>query len=107
MPVVNVSAAEEYQKYINADKTTVALFAAEWAEQCGQVKDALEELAKITGEKLQFISLNAEQFPEISMKHQVRSYLFYENITVVPHSFAMPPDRGRAHSHILRQGLRR
>jgi len=71
MPVVNVTAAEEYQKYINADKTTVALFAADWAEQCGQVKDALEELSKITGEKLQFISLNAEQFLEISMKHQV------------------------------------
>ncbi|XP_017047929.1 glutaredoxin 3 [Drosophila ficusphila] len=73
MPVVNVTAAEEYQKYINADKTTVALFAADWAEQCGQVKDALEELSKITGEKLQFISLNAEQFPEISMKHQIEA----------------------------------
>nr|XP_016928256.1 glutaredoxin 3 [Drosophila suzukii] len=73
MPVVNVTAAEEYQKYINADKTTVALFAADWAEQCGQVKDALEELSKITGEKLQFISLNAEQFLEISMKHQIEA----------------------------------
>ncbi|KAH8305425.1 hypothetical protein KR018_004249 [Drosophila ironensis] len=73
MPVVNVASAEEYQKLIEANTTTVALFAADWAEQCGQVKDVLEDLAKITGDKLQFISLNAEQFPEISMKHQIEA----------------------------------
>ncbi|ALC39961.1 CG6523 [Drosophila busckii] len=73
MPVLTVANAEEYQKYINSDKTTVALFAADWAEQCGQVKDALEELTKIVADKLQFITLNAEQFPEISMKHQIEA----------------------------------
>ncbi|XP_030376765.1 glutaredoxin 3 [Scaptodrosophila lebanonensis] len=71
MPVLTVANAEEYQKYISDDKTTVALFAAEWAEQCIQVKDVLEELAKLLGDKLQFVTLNAEQFPEISMKHQI------------------------------------
>ncbi|BFF93780.1 glutaredoxin 3 [Drosophila madeirensis] len=73
MPVLSVSKAEEYQTYINGDKTTVALFAADWAEQCAQVKDVLEELSKLLGDKLQFISLNAEQFPEISMKHQIEA----------------------------------
>ncbi|XP_022220090.1 glutaredoxin 3 [Drosophila obscura] len=73
MPVLSVSKAEEYQTYINADKTTVALFAADWAEQCAQVKDVLEELSKLLGDKLQFISLNAEQFPEISIKHQIEA----------------------------------
>lgn len=71
MPVVTVANAEEYQKIISADKTTVALFEADWAEQCAQVKDVLGDLSKIIGDKLQFISLNAENFPEISMKHQV------------------------------------
>ncbi|XP_068150516.1 glutaredoxin 3 [Drosophila tropicalis] len=72
MSVLNVSSAEEYEKYINSEKTTVVLFAADWAEQCAQVKDVLEELTKVLGsEKLQFISLNAEQYPEISMKHQI------------------------------------
>ncbi|EDW37074.1 GL26044 [Drosophila persimilis] len=73
MPVLSVSNAEEYQNLINADKTTAALFAADWAEQCAQVKDVLEELSKLLGDKLQFISLNAEQFPEISMKHQIEA----------------------------------
>lgn len=71
MPVVTVETSEEYQKYISADKTTVALFGADWAEQCAQVNDVLSELASIVGDKLQFITLNAEKFPEISMKHQV------------------------------------
>ncbi|KAH8412372.1 hypothetical protein KR009_001598 [Drosophila setifemur] len=73
MPVVNVANAEEYLKFINADRTTVALFAADWAEQCAQVKDVLEELSKIIGDKLQFISLNAEQYPDISIKHQIEA----------------------------------
>ncbi|XP_017105739.2 glutaredoxin 3 [Drosophila bipectinata] len=73
MPVVTVENAEEYQKFINADKTTVALFEADWAEQCAQVKDVLGDLSKILGDKLQFINLNAEKFPEISMKHQIEA----------------------------------
>lgn len=71
MSVLTVETPEEYQKYICADKTTVALFSADWAEQCAQVNDVLKELASILGDKLQFITLNAEKFPEISMKHQV------------------------------------
>ncbi|KAH8403257.1 hypothetical protein KR222_009123 [Zaprionus bogoriensis] len=71
MPVLTVATSEEYQKYISADKTTVALFSADWAEQCAQVSDVLGELANILGDKLQFITLNAEKFPEISMKHQI------------------------------------
>lgn len=75
MSVLTVETPEEYQKYICADKTTVALFSADWAEQCAQVNDVLKELANILADKLQFITLNAEKFPEISMKHQVmRTY---------------------------------
>ncbi|XP_064547625.1 glutaredoxin 3 [Drosophila montana] len=73
MPVITVENSEEYQKYISADKTTVALFGADWAEQCAQVNDVLSELDRIVGDKLQFITLNAEKFPEISMKHQIEA----------------------------------
>ncbi|KAH8274017.1 hypothetical protein KR044_008097 [Drosophila immigrans] len=73
MPVLTVASSEEYQKYISADKTTVALFSAPWAEQCAQVNDVLTELANILGDKLQFITLDAEKFPEISMKHQIEA----------------------------------
>ncbi|XP_023160631.2 glutaredoxin 3 [Drosophila hydei] len=73
MPVLTVENSDDYQTYINADRTTVALFAADWAEQCAQVTDVLNELASILGDKLQFITLNAEKFPEISMKHQIEA----------------------------------
>ncbi|XP_034472493.1 glutaredoxin 3 [Drosophila innubila] len=73
MPVLVVENSEDYQKAISADKTTVALFSAEWAEQCAQVNDVLKELANILGDKLQFITLNAEKFPDISMKHQIEA----------------------------------
>ncbi|TDG43347.1 hypothetical protein AWZ03_010215 [Drosophila navojoa] len=73
MPVLTVENSEDYQKYISADKTTVALFAADWAEQCAQVTDVLKELDSILGDKLQFITLNAEKYPEISMKHQIEA----------------------------------
>ncbi|XP_067641171.1 glutaredoxin 3 [Eurosta solidaginis] len=71
--VVAVKSAEEYNTLINAEKTTVVLFTADWAEQCKHVQDALEELAKILSNKLQFASIVAENFPEISMKHQIEA----------------------------------
>lgn len=98
MPVVTVGNAEEYQKFINADKTTVALFEADWAEQCAQVKDVLGDLSKIIGDKLQFINLNAENFPEISMKHQVS--LLERTKKALTNNFPIT-DRSRANGHIL------
>ncbi|XP_011177321.1 glutaredoxin 3 [Zeugodacus cucurbitae] len=71
--VISVKDAEEYNTLINAEKTTVVLFTADWAEQCKHVLEALEELAKILSNKLQFVSVVAENFPEISMKHQIEA----------------------------------
>ena len=55
----------------SADKTSVVLFSADWAEQCKQVQDVMEDLAKILADKLAFVKIIAEDFPEIAMKHQV------------------------------------
>ncbi|XP_017494171.1 PREDICTED: glutaredoxin 3 [Rhagoletis zephyria] len=71
--VISVKSADEYNALINAEKTTVVLFTADWAEQCKHVQEALEELAKILSAKLQFASIVAENFPEISMKHQIEA----------------------------------
>ncbi|XP_011208488.1 glutaredoxin 3 [Bactrocera dorsalis] len=71
--VIAVTDADQYNTLINAEKTTVVLFTADWAEQCKHVQEALEELAKILSNKLQFVSLLAEKFPEISMKHQIEA----------------------------------
>ncbi|XP_060664167.1 glutaredoxin 3 [Drosophila nasuta] len=73
MSVLTIENAEDYEKYISSDKTTVALFAAAWAEQCAQVNDVLKELSNILGDKLQFITLDAEKFPDISIRHQIEA----------------------------------
>lgn len=49
----------------------MVLFSADWAEQCKQVQDVMEDLAKILADKLTFVKITAEEFPEIAMKHQV------------------------------------
>ncbi|KAI8121191.1 hypothetical protein FF38_00868 [Lucilia cuprina] len=71
MPVVAIKSEEEYKQIISADKTSVVLFSADWAEQCKQVQDVLEDLTKLLGDKLAFIKITAEDFPEIAMKHQI------------------------------------
>lgn len=58
----------------SADKTSVVLFSADWAEQCKQVQDVLEDLTKLLADKLAFVKITAEDFPEIAMKHQVCVY---------------------------------
>lgn len=55
----------------SSDKCSVVLFSADWAEQCKQVQDVLEDLTKMLAEKLTFVKIAAEDFPEIAMKHQV------------------------------------
>lgn len=58
---------------LSAAKTSVVLFSADWAEQCKQVSDVLEDLSKLLADKLQFITITAEEYPDIAMKHQVLS----------------------------------
>lgn len=105
--VVNITNSDEYQRFIryctcmNAtyifhDKTkcclcfsssnpTVALFSADWAEQCKQVLTVFEELSKHSEYKsLQFINVPAEDLSEISMKHQIEAVptiIFFKNST--------------------------
>ncbi|KAM7350014.1 glutaredoxin 3 [Cochliomyia hominivorax] len=71
MSVVAIKSEEEYKQIISADKTSVVLFSADWAEQCKQVQDVLEDLSKLLGDKLAFVKIAAEDFPEVAMKHQI------------------------------------
>lgn len=48
---------------------TVALFSADWADQCQQILDVMNELSK--NSLLQFVNIPAEDLSEISIQHQV------------------------------------
>ncbi|KAJ6637019.1 Glutaredoxin-3 [Pseudolycoriella hygida] len=72
MGVINVQKAEEYAKYVSSSAVTVVLFSADWAEQCKQILDVMDELSKKQDLKdLTFLNVSAEEFSEISLKHQV------------------------------------
>ncbi|XP_075155874.1 glutaredoxin 3 [Haematobia irritans] len=86
MPVTLIKSEDEYKKFISADKTSVVLFSAEWAEQCKQVLDVLEDLSKLLADKLEFIVVTAEDYPDIAMKHQIEAVptvLFFTKGTAI------------------------
>lgn len=73
MSIIEFKTEEEYSKFISSDKTSVILFSAPWAEQCKQIEDVFVEISKLGYTNLQFASLAAESFPEISMKVQIEA----------------------------------
>lgn len=58
--------------FFRSNELAVILFSAEWAEQCNQVIDVMSELSKQTDLKnVQFSSVPAEEFSDISIKYKV------------------------------------
>lgn len=68
----------------SANKVAVVLFSADWAEQCAQILDVLNDLAKKSDytNALQFLDVSAEDLSEISLKfgiEAVPTVLFLKN----------------------------
>ncbi|XP_037029228.1 glutaredoxin-3 [Bradysia coprophila] len=87
MVVINVQKAEEYTKCVSSDAVTVVLFSADWAEQCKQILDVMGELSKLPDlNEISFLNVPAEEFSEISLKHQVDAVptvIFFRNNTAI------------------------
>lgn len=64
-----------YRIYCSADKVSVILFSADFAEQCAQIWDVLSDLAQKPeyAASLQFLNVPAEELSEISLKHQIEA----------------------------------
>uniref|UniRef100_A0A6B2E8A3 Putative glutaredoxin-related protein n=1 Tax=Phlebotomus kandelakii TaxID=1109342 RepID=A0A6B2E8A3_9DIPT len=74
MGVISVATADEYTKLISSSKLTVAIFSADWAEQCQQVLDVATDLStKPDYCDVQFVSVPAEELSEVSLKHQIEA----------------------------------
>ncbi|XP_058453782.1 glutaredoxin 3-like [Malaya genurostris] len=74
MSVITVTSVEQYNKLIGSSAVSVALFSAEWAEQCKQILSVMSELAKqsVYG-GIQFLDVPAEDLSEVALKHQIEA----------------------------------
>lgn len=70
MAITNVTSVDQYNKLISSPALTVALFSAEWAEQCKQIGSVMTELAKQFA-AVQFADVPAEDLSEVALKHQI------------------------------------
>lgn len=62
------------------ERITVLCFTADWAQQCQQLLDAFNDLEKLLSpEKIQFASISAEDFQEISLKYNVIEFTVNRN----------------------------
>ncbi|CAH0583011.1 unnamed protein product [Chrysodeixis includens] len=76
MSVITLDTIENFQNFIRTPVLTVVHFSADWAEQCKQVTEVLQELAKLpdvaaSGTKIAIC--DAEKLSEISLQFKVDS----------------------------------
>jgi len=71
MPVTKITGADAFASAIRGP-LTVAHFAAAWAPQCRQMAEVIEELGRDPAlATVAFVELEAEDVPELSLKHAV------------------------------------
>jgi len=79
---VEATSSQQFEDFLlKAGKgLSVVHFQAEWAPQCGQMNEVMEELAK-EHKQSTFIKLEAESVPEVSEKYEIASvptFLFFK-----------------------------
>ncbi|KAL1403169.1 hypothetical protein pipiens_005779 [Culex pipiens pipiens] len=70
MAITIVTSVEQYTKLISSPALTVALFSADWAEQCTQFLAVMTKLAKQFS-AVQFVDVPADELFEVVLKHQI------------------------------------
>ncbi|XP_039447010.1 uncharacterized protein LOC120426317 [Culex pipiens pallens] len=70
MAITIVTSVDQYNKLIRSPALTVALFSADWAEQCKQILTVMTELAKQFS-AVQFVDVPADELFEVVLKHQI------------------------------------
>ncbi|XP_050667123.1 glutaredoxin 3 [Leptidea sinapis] len=76
MAVVTLSKVEDFEDFVRSPSLAVVHFSAEWAEQCKQVTDILNELGNLSDIKssgCKFAVCDAEGISEVSLKYKIDS----------------------------------
>lgn len=72
MGIIKINSVDQYNQLISSDLVSAVLFSASWAEQCQQIFDVMSDLSAKT-DRIQFIDIAAEDFSDISLKHQIEA----------------------------------
>lgn len=74
--------------FSSSENVSVVLFSADWAEQCSQILNVMNELAKQSEYKeLQFINIPAEDYSEISLANKVTKFLLIVLHSILTENF--------------------
>ncbi|KAL5282670.1 GLRX3 family protein [Megaselia abdita] len=72
--------------FFRNEKLSIVLFSAEWADQCKQVLDAMNELNNQSKSTIQMLNVPAEDLSDVSIKHQIEAVptvIFFKNGSAV------------------------
>lgn len=69
----NVTDASFERDVLQAEKTVVVDFWAEWCGPCRAVGPILEQIAAENSEKIEVVKLNVDDNPQIAAKYQITS----------------------------------
>ncbi len=58
---------------VNNGKPSIIDFSAVWCPPCRKMKPIFEKIAKQYGDKINFISIDVDEYPEIANKYQIQS----------------------------------
>jgi len=88
MSVIKVNDVNQFSKLISSENVSLVLFYAEWAEQCNQILDILNDLVKKPeiNEHIQFLYVPAEDLSEISLKYKIEAVptvLYFRNNSII------------------------
>lgn|SRR3990167_587707 len=72
-PHVEVTKMKDLEYYINQEQPTAVKFYASWCGPCQVVKPIFESLADQNYEKMNFVSINIDDAPEIAQQYRVNS----------------------------------
>jgi thiol-disulfide isomerase/thioredoxin len=64
--MIEINTAEEFNQAVQSGKLTVAKFYTDWCPDCHRIDPFMPEVEEAYQEKISFISVNRDKFPELS-----------------------------------------
>jgi thiol-disulfide isomerase/thioredoxin len=66
-----ISSTDRFNEQIAGDKTTVAVFKAEWCKDCHYIEPFMPDLEKHYAEKLTFVHIDRDELPDLCADYNI------------------------------------